>query len=171
MKNAKNDLYPAIGFFLFGIFIFVGSFQIPATTSDILGSRFFPRAVALLIGLLSLIQIAGAMQAAQVAKKAEKEEKKKEKEGKDERKDGLNKPLLLTIAALFGYYVLVLYIGFTITSILYLLAQSAILMSKEDFKSKKTMTVMVLASMIAPIFINTIFWKVFSIALPAGRLF
>lgn len=82
-----------------------------------------------------------------------------------------NRPLILTVAALFAYYILVLYIGFTITSILYLLAQSAILMSKDALGNRKTVAVMVLVSVIAPIFIHTVFWKVFSIALPAGKLF
>ena len=82
-----------------------------------------------------------------------------------------NRPLILTVAALFAYYNLVLYIGFTITSILYLLVQSAILMSKDALGNRKTVAVMVLVSVIAPVFIHTVFWKVFSIALPAGKLF
>lgn len=161
MKEAKDNLYSGIGFFLFGLFILAGSFWIPATTSDILGSRFFPRAVAILIGILSAIQMAGALRGIKAAG---------EDEGTKE-KTGWNKPLFLTIAALFAYYILVLYIGFTITSIIYLLAQSAVLMSKDDFKSRKMVAVMVLVSVTAPIFIHTIFWKVFSIALPAGKLF
>ena len=79
--------------------------------------------------------------------------------------------MFLTTAALFVYYVLVLQIGFTITSILYLLFEGAVLMQKEDLKNKKKMTILVLVAVIVPIFINTIFWKVFSIALPAGALF
>lgn len=158
MKEAKNNILSGICFLAFGIFVFAGSFWIPATTADILGSRFFPRVVAVLIGILSVFQIILNMPALKV-----------KEEGRE--KEGLNKPLILTAAALFGYYVLVLYIGFTITSILYLLCQSAILMAKEDFKNKKKVVIMLASSILVPIAINAVFWNIFSIALPGGKLF
>lgn len=161
MKEAKNNVLSGICFLIFGIFVFAGSFWIPATTADILGSRFFPRVVAVLIAILSISQIALNIQNLKVKEEAQPVEKK----------EGLNKPLLLTVAALFGYYVLVLYIGFTITSILYLLCQSTILMAKEDFKNKRKVTIMLASSVLVPVAINAIFWNIFSIALPAGKLF
>ena len=210
MKEARDNLYSGIGFLLFGIFVFAGSYWIPATTSDVLGSRFFPRAVSVLMALLAVVQMGGAWKRAgrpegraigEAAQKpeltghAEQQQKpeltghaeqpqKPELTGHAERSQQpepsmpenaagsrFNRPLILTVAALFAYYILVLYIGFTITSILYLLAQSAILMSKDALGNRKTVAVMVLVSVIAPIFIHTVFWKVFSIALPAGKLF
>ena len=210
MKEARDNLYSGIGFLLFGIFVFAGSYWIPATTSDILGSRFFPRAVSVLMALLAVVQMGGtwkmagrpegraagkAAQKPELTGHAEQPQKpeltghteqpqKPELTGHAERSQQpepsipenaagsrFNRPLILTVAALFAYYILVLYIGFTITSILYLLAQSAILMSKDALGNRKTVAVMVLVSVIAPIFIHTVFWKVFSIALPAGKLF
>lgn len=163
MKAKRNDICSSIVFFLFGVFIFVGSYWIPATTSDILGSRFFPRAVAVLIGILSLIQLFGAMGELKALKeagvKAEKEAVK------------LNRPFLLTTIALFAYYVLVLGIGFTLTSILYLLFEGVVLMRKDEVKDKKKMIILVLVAIIVPVFLNTIFWNVFSIKLPEGALF
>lgn len=161
MKEAKNNILSGICFLAFGIFVFVGSFWIPATTADILGSRFFPRVVAVLIAILSVSQIALNMPALKV----------KEESREEGKRQGLNKPLLLTAAALFGYYALVLYIGFTITSILYLLCQSAILMAKEDFQNKRKVVIMLASSILVPIAINSIFWNIFSIALPGGKLF
>ena len=79
--------------------------------------------------------------------------------------------LLLTVVALFVYYILVLQIGFTITSILYLLFQSAVLMSKDDFKNRKKVIILVLVSIITPIFINVLFGQIFLIVLPEGNLF
>ncbi len=157
----RKNFTSGIAFLLFGIFIYAGSYTIPATTSDILGSRFFPRAVAVLIGILSIAQMllsAGAFKAA-----AHNNEEKV--------KEAINKPLLLTVAALLIYYILVLQIGFTITSIIYLFCQSLILMPTEDIKNKKKLIVPVLVSVIVPIAVNTIFWKLFSIKLPVGNLF
>ena len=198
MKEARDNLYSGIGFLLFGIFVFAGSYWIPATTSDVLGSRFFPRAVSVLMAILAVVQMGGAWKmagrpegraAGEAAQKPEltghaEQPQKPELTGHAERSQQpepsmpenaagsrFNRPLILTVAALFAYYILVLYIGFTITSILYLLAQSAILMSKDALGNRKTVAVMVLVSVIAPIFIHTVFWKVFSIALPAGKLF
>ncbi|MDO4268489.1 MAG: tripartite tricarboxylate transporter TctB family protein [Eubacteriales bacterium] len=160
MKEIKSNLWSGAVFLAFGIFVFAGSWWIPATTSDILGSRFFPRAVAVLIIVLSGVQILGACSA---LKKADRNE--------DKEKWTLNKPLFLTVAALFVYYILVLYIGFTVTSILYLLFQSGVLMSKEDFSDKRKMIIMIAVSVLTPIIINGIFWELFSIALPAGKIF
>ena len=198
MKEARDNLYSGIGFLLFGIFVFAGSYWIPATTSDVLGSRFFPRAVSVLMVLLAVVQMGGTWKMAgrpegrAAGKAAQKPEltghaeqpQKPELTGHAERSQQpepsmpenaagfrFNRPLILTVAALFAYYILVLYIGFTITSILYLLVQSAILMSKDALGNRKTVAVMVLVSVIAPIFIHMVFWKVFSIALPAGKLF
>lgn len=157
----RKNFTSGIVFLLFGIFIFAGSYTIPATTSDILGSRFFPRAVAVLIGILSIAQIilsAGAFKAAA-------------HNNEDKVKEAINKPLILTVAALLIYYVLVLQIGFTITSIIYLFCQSLILMPMEDIKNKKKLIVPVLVSVIVPIVVNAIFWKLFSIKLPVGNLF
>lgn len=160
-EEHRKNFTSGIVFLLFGIFIFAGSYTIPATTSDILGSRFFPRAVAVLIGILSIAQIilsAGAFKAA--AHNSE-----------DNVKEAINKPLMLTVAALLIYYVLVLQIGFTITSIIYLFCQSLILMPAEDIKNKKKLIVPILVSVIVPIAVNAIFWKLFSIKLPVGNLF
>lgn len=198
MKEARDNLYSGIGFLLFGIFVFAGSYWIPATTSDVLGSRFFPRAVSVLMAILAVVQMGGAWKMAgrpegraageaaqkpeltghaeqpqkpELTEHAERSQQPEPSMPENAAGSRFNRPLILTVAALFAYYILVLYIGFTITSILYLLAQSAILMSKDALGNRKTVAVMVLVSVIAPIFIHTVFWKVFSIALPAGKLF
>lgn len=160
MKEKRNDICSSIVFFLFGVFIFAGSYWIPATTSDILGSRFFPRVVAVLIGILSIFQLLSAVgELKDVGVKEEKEAAK------------LNGPFLLTTVALFAYYLLVLGIGFTLTSILYLLFEGVVLMRKDELKDKKKMVILILVAVIVPIFLNTVFWNVFSIKLPEGALF
>lgn len=163
MKEKLNDICSSIVFFLFGVFIFAGSYWIPATTSDILGSRFFPRVVAVLIGILSIFQLLSAVG----------ELKKLKDVGVKEEKEAakLNCPFLLTTVALFAYYLLVLGIGFTLTSILYLLFEGVVLMRKDELKDKKKMVILILVAVIVPIFLNTVFWNVFSIKLPEGALF
>ena len=146
MKEKRNDICSSIVFFLFGVFIFAGSYWIPATTSDILGSRFFSA-----VGELKKLKDVGV-----------KEEKEAAK---------LNCPFLLTTVALFAYYLLVLGIGFTLTSILYLLFEGVVLMRKDELKDKKKMVILILVAVNVPIFLNTVFWNVFSIKLPEGALF
>ncbi len=162
MREKRNDICSAIVLIAFAIFMYAASYWIPPTTSDILGSRFFPRLVAGVIVLLSLIQLAGAVSALKKTD-GEKEEGKK--------KEGFSRPLILTVVALFAYYFLVLKAGFVITSIVYLMFQSAVLMSKDDFKDKKKVIVLAVVAVAVPIFINTVFWRIFSIALPACKLF
>ena len=166
MKEERSNLYSAIVFVLFGIFVYIGSFWIPVTTSDILGSRFFPRAVAVLIFILGIVQFAMNVKILKNMKSVQENQNPESEQSKK-----LNWPLLLTVISLFIYYVLLLQIGFVITSILYLLVQSAVLMSKEDFGNKKKVVIMILVSVIVPIAINAVFWNVFSIALPGGKLF
>ncbi|MDR1835922.1 MAG: tripartite tricarboxylate transporter TctB family protein [Fusobacteriaceae bacterium] len=156
----KKDISSGIIFIFLGVFIWAGSFYIPRTTSDVLGSRFFPRVVSVLIFLLAGIQIV----------KAYWKEKYSALENTTKNKlTKFNKPLILTVIALFAYYVLTLYFGFTITSILYLFAQSLILMQLQDLKNKKKILVLILVSIIVPVAINLIFLKIFCIMLPVGK--
>lgn len=161
MNETKSNLYSAVVFVVFGAFVYIGSFWIPATSSDVLGSRFFPRVVAVIIILLGMIQVVSSMRLI----KLQQPEQAAPQAG------GVNRPLLLTGAALFVYYVLVLQIGFVITSVLYLLFQGSVLMDKESLGNKRQLLILILVSVILPIAINAIFWNVFQIALPKGKLF
>jgi putative tricarboxylic transport membrane protein len=163
MQEKRNDMHSSIALFLFGVFIFVGSFWIPATTSDVLGSRFFPRAVAIFMCILSAIQF---MEASVELKKLKDSGVKEEKE-----KAPISKPFLLTTIALFVYYILIRGIGFTLTSIIYLIFEGLVLMTKKERSDKKSVAVLLIASILVPIFVNFIFWNIFSIQLPEGSLF
>lgn len=161
MSERKKNVYAGITLLLFAIFIYAGSFWIPESKSDILGSRFFPRCAAVLIGFLSGILTLASMNFGKAAERTA-EEKQQAK---------WNIPLLFTCLALILYYLIILQFGFVITSILYLFCQCLILLPKEDYKNRKKMTFTLIVSIIIPVAINFIFWKVFSIALPAGNLF
>lgn len=163
MKDKCNDIYSGVVLILFSIFMYGASYLIQPTTTDLLGSRLFPRVVAVLIAVLAIAQIAGAAKDLKNAAPAEKEEKTEKKP--------LSKELVLTIVGLFAYYVLIIWVGFTITSILYLLFQGAVLMGKEGLQNKKNLIILVITSVVVPIALKNIFWNVFTIALPAGNLF
>ena len=161
MKELKQNVSSSIVYICVSLFLFIGSFWIPATTSDILGSRFFPRLTAVLMMILALQLLISS-----VIKM-----KKLPKEETEEKKEKLSKPFLLTALILFLYYVLIQIVGFIITSILYLIAQSVILMPDEDVRDPKKMTVPVIVSVVLPIVLYFIFLKGFQIQLPTGRLF
>ena len=162
-KAKKKDIASAICLILFAIAFYGFSFQIQATTSDVLGSRFFPRAGAVLLVILSLIQIVQAL--------VSKEELTEEAEKKMKQEDALNSPLVLTTIFLFAYYFLCTQIGFVITSILYLLGESFVLMPDEDRKKKGTILICIVLAIAIPLFLNFIFYNVFHIKLPQGSLF
>lgn len=163
MKEKKNDILAGIVIIILAAVYYVCSFQIQETTSDILGSRFFPQLAAVLLVVLAVIQIIQA-----VGTKSAGSAKEKDISTGNQK---LNLPLILTTVLLFAYYFLVLQIGFTITSIIYLLFASWILMPEDDRKERKILLMVICVSIIFPIFLNFIFYQIFSIQLPVGAVF
>jgi len=161
--NRKSEIGSGAVLIVLAAIFYIFSFRIQFTTSDILGSRFFPQAAAILVILLSLIQI---IQSLRSSKQSDTN-----KATDDSTQKKLNLPLILTVAALFVYYLLILQIGFTITSILYLLFESYVLMSKKELQNKKLVTIVIITDILFPIFLNTVFYSIFHIKLPAGMLF
>ena len=161
----KNDIISGTVIGVIGLLFFLFSFRIQKTTSDILGSRFFPQLAAVLLMVLSAVQIGKAALYG------------RNPEGKTAGEEGMGKgrsvsiPLLLTTAALFLYYFLVLGIGFTPTSVLYLLFTSFVLMSESDRKNRKLLILVLAVSVLLPVFLDTVFYQVFRIKLPTGSLF
>ena len=94
-----------------------------------------------------------------------------EQEAKIAKEDQINRPLVLTTVLLFAYYFLCMGVGFTFTSIVYLLCSSWVLMPDASKKNKKTLLVIVLVAILVPVFLDTVFMQVFHIMLPKGKLF
>lgn len=162
-KASKKDLQSAIAVILFAIAFYAFSFQIQPTTSDVLGSRFFPQAASIILILLGLVQVVRSL--------TSKEKLTAEEEARIEKNDRINKPLVLTTVLLFAYYFLCITIGFQITSILYLMGASWVLMPEEDRKNKKMLLIVLIVSIAVPVFLNTVFYQLFRIQLPVGSLF
>lgn len=162
MKEKRGDIFSGIVIGVLAVIYYIYSFKIQQTTSDVLGSRFFPQLAAILLLILSVILIVQALR-----KKSEPEEES----SKSENTKKINLPLILTTIALFVYYILVLNIGFTITSILYLLFECWVLMPDNIKKNKKMLILVVLICVAVPVFLNTVFYNIFHIQLPVGALF
>lgn len=163
-RAKKKDVQSAIVIIVFAVLFYAFSLKIQPTTSDVLGSRFFPQAIAIILVILGLILIVTSISSGKRIL-TEEEEKKIEKI------DRINQPLVLTTVLLFAYYFLCISIGFLLTSILYLFGASRVLMSEEEKKDKKTQIIVAIVSVVVPIFLNTVFYNVFHIKLPAGSLF
>ena len=161
VSEKKKNVYAGLILLLFAIFIYVVSFWIPESKSDILGSRFFPRCTAVIMGILSVI----------LTMSSTNFRKREETEDGPVQKTGMNRSLLLTCLSLILYYLIILQLGFVITSIVYLFCQCLILLPKEDYKNRKKIMLILAISVVVPVAINFIFWKVFMIALPAGNIF
>ena len=62
-------------------------------------------------------------------------------------------------------------VGFTLTSIVYLMCSSLVLIPDSERKNKKMLLLIAIVAIAVPIFLNTVFYQVFHIALPKGKLF
>jgi len=163
-KAKKKDIQSAIVIIVFAVLFYAFSYRIQPTTSDVLGSRFFPQAISIILVILGLILIVTSIISG-------KDPLSEEEETKLAKNDRINQPLILTTVFLFAYYFLCMGIGFLLTSILYLFGASRVLMSEEDKKDKKTQIIVAIVSIAVPIFLNTVFYQVFHIKLPTGSLF
>lgn len=69
MKEKRGDIFSGIVIGVLAVIYYIYSFKIQKTTSDVLGSRFFPQLAAILLLILSVILIVQALR-----KKSEPEE-------------------------------------------------------------------------------------------------
>ena len=154
MSHNKKEILSGVIFFLIAVALYAGSYAIVVTTNDAMGPQFFPRTVAVLMGLLAVVQVAGGL-------------KKEKKEHGDGEKGGIS---IATMAILFAYALLVQTVGFIIMTAFYLMVQILLLLPEKSLKSRKGILITAALSIVAPIFIYQLFYRAFSIFLPAGLL-
>ena len=155
MSHNKKEILSGVIFFLIAVALYAGSYAIVVTTNDAMGPQFFPRTVAVIMGLLAVVQVAGGL-------------KKEKKEQGDEGTGGFNARAAATIAILFAYALLVQTVGFIIMTALYLMAQILLLLPEKRLKSRKGIVITAVVSVVTPIFIYELFYRAFSIFLPTG---
>lgn len=79
------------------------------------------------------------------------------------------KVFIITLVMLVVYVAALKPIGFVICSIVYLFLQMLLFVPKEK-KTKKTLAVFAVISLVVPVAVNALFVNVFSLILPAGIL-
>ena len=157
MSHNKKEILSGVIFFLIAVALYAGSYAIVVTTNDAMGPQYFPRTVAVIRGLLAVVQVAGGLK------------KEKTQQG-DEGTGGFNARAAATIAILFAYALLVQTVGFIIMTALYLMAQILLLLPEKRLKSRKGIVITAVVSVVTPIFIYELFYRAFSIFLPTGLL-
>ena len=157
MSHNKKEILSGVIFFLIAVALYAGSYAIVVTTNDAMGPQFFPRTVAVLMGLLAVVQVAGG-------------QKKEKKEHGDGEKGSISIRAAATMAILFAYALLVQTVGFIIMTAFYLMVQILLLLPEKSLKSRKGILITAALSIVAPIFIYQLFYRAFSIFLPAGLL-
>ena len=140
MSHNKKEILSGVIFFLIAVALYAGSYAIVVTTNDAMGPQFFPRSVAILMGLLAVGQVGGGR-------------KQEQKEQGDR-----------------GNALLVQTVGFIIMTAFYLMVQILLLLPEKSLKSRKGILITAALSIVAPIFIYQLFYRAFSIFLPAGLL-
>lgn len=156
MSQQKKNIASGIFFFLFAVALYWGSYSIVVTTADAMGPQFFPRTVAILMGILSVVQIVINI--------------KKQDQGMQEEEGAFNVRGAATIGILILYALLVEKVGFVVMTGLYLFGQIVLLLSESGRKSKKTLAVTCIVSAVTPVLIYQLFYQAFSIFLPTGIL-
>ena len=159
MSESLKDKLSGLVFLAFSIFIYAASYSIRTTKADSLGPQFFPRTVAVFMGILAVIQIFTAF--------TRKDKANTEAESKS---FAINWPLILSIALLVAYCYLLKEVGFIVLTTIYLFCQIYLLFPKGSFANKKLLIISIIASLAVPAGIYYLFYYGFQIFLPAGIL-
>ena len=157
MSDSWKDRIGGVVFLAFSIFVYAASYSIRTTKADSLGPQFFPRMVAVIIGVLAVIQIFTSF--------ARKDSKESVSKG-----FSLNWPLILSIALLIAYCYFLKQIGFIILTTIYLFCQIYLLFPAGSFANRKLLVISIIASLVVPAGVYYLFYYGFQIFLPAGIL-
>jgi len=167
MAKLNKDLFASAFFIVFSIVMYIASNSIIKLTVSKVGADFVPKLVAIGMLILSVFYLIQSIKK-QIRLKHEVDTNASvEKENDTEEKKKIS-PLsvLATVGLLVLYIVLLPYIGFLITTTVYLFFQMYLLAAKTERK----IPLFVVISIITSVFIYFIFKYVFYLMLPAGIL-
>jgi putative tricarboxylic transport membrane protein len=162
-----RELFSGVAFFAFSIFLYALSYQIKMTKADPIGPQFFPRLVALLIALLSILSIVRG-----ISQIRERNMKSKRVANSDDKTKASYKPnysFLFSILLLIAYMLFIQKIGFILLSIVYLFFQIYLISPKEELK-RRNLIIYGIISVCVPIALYFVFYNAFNIFLPPGIL-
>jgi len=153
LKEKYWDLYAGIFLFLFAGALYYGGMTVRMIEISRYGSGFFPKILAILLAITSAIIIVSGYRRTKGADEAQGEEPHW-------------KGILSTFVLMIAYMVLIPYVGFMITTAVYLFLQMNILTARESRKLGMFAVIAVVASVV----IYFTFVKAFNLMLPAGIL-
>lgn len=152
MTNKQRDLLCSVLFLACGVFILTQSAAIEPIMGKDLGSGFMPKIVAAVIIVLSGIKLILTLISKKQAAKVESD---------DDLRGGL-----LTILALSAYVLLFEYLGFILSTGLYLFIQILVLSNEKNRNIKLFAAI----SVITPAAVYAVFVYVINMPLPAGLI-
>ena len=166
MKANEKDIVASIFFGLIAIagLIFTANLPPPSGTV-VVGMDFLPRIIFILMVIIAVII---GIPAIYVRLKKDAVAAPSDSKKENHRKLRLNPVLLLALAILFSYTWLLRTVGFTIMSGLGMFAISILLMPS---RTRKSVLIAAVVSIITPVFLNYVFTNFFFIMLPRGTLF
>jgi uncharacterized membrane protein YidH (DUF202 family) len=156
MRASAKDIISGAVLLLFAVGVFIYALQIPVIVPIDIGSGFFPKVVAVLLGIVSLPILVGGL-------RRYVKEKDAMRTGQYVNAFGVT----ASIASMVVYIVLLDYFGFFIASVLYLFAQFSIL----ALNDRKTMIRIGILSLSVPIVVYMVFVYGFDMILPEFSLF
>ena len=155
MKKKYWDLASGIVLFLFSIVLYIGAMNVRTLEVSTFGSGFFPKIVAVMLALASLALIVGGIKTAKAA------------DGAEEAKGNPRwKAVLATFTIMVAYAALLPFVGFMITTAVYLFLQINILSENRHRKP----FLFAVVSIVTSVAIYYLFVKAFNLMLPAGFL-
>lgn len=170
MKNKYRDVFSSVFVIALAIFIAYFSKDIRVLKYTSVSANFFPRIIALILGLLGTIQLVISILE---VKKSGLNSMEDNTDVKEDTSSGSKIGRIISCNAdwvsvilIMAYVFLLGKLGFIISSVVYLFLQMIVLSNSE----KRKYLSLVLVAVIAPVIIYLIFTKVFGLMLPAGIL-
>jgi len=150
MSDKKKNILTSVVFLAFGAFVYVQSLGIKHMMANDVGSAFFPKVISVAMIAVAIIRLVMSLR--------EPETEKKGDQGNDP-KGGL-----LTILLILAYVMAFNSVGFLISTAIYLFLQMLVLTPAE----KRKLPLLALISIVAPLFIYTLFVYIINTPLPKG---
>lgn len=159
MFKKYGDIAVGVFYLCFAVVLFCASFGIQAFVDEILGPEFMPQMMAVIIFVLALLLLFQGI----------KNCKRPQSNGEEEGTVGPASPIraLLTLIIIIAYIALMDIVGFIPVTIIYLVGQIALLTPKEKY-TKPLIVKSLIISIISPIVLYYIFYRVFGVFLPEG---
>ena len=152
MTNRQRDTIAAVIFLAFGIFMFANSLSINSIIPNEVGSGYVPKFLSIVIVIISVALLVLTLL--------------KKKLGSTEKTDEDIKGGVFTVMALAAYVLLFEFLGFLLSTALYLFVQITLLSNEKNRK----FLVFGIISIVVPLVIYGLFKALFHLPFPIGIL-